>query len=115
MVLVTADQVRCGMVVATKITDRRGRLLIPAGSELSERHVQALRMWGVTHLDVDGDRDDFEDDSPVTEDPQLVIAAEEAVDLILHRNDLAHPFISVLRRTAVKRRAQALARGSATV
>ncbi len=109
MALVTGDQVRPGMVVATEVTDRRGRLLIAAGSELSERHVQALRMWGVTHLEVEGDG--FEDDSPVDEDPQVVAAAEQAVDAILKHNDPAHPFIAVLRKTAVKRQAEALSRG----
>ena len=64
-------------------------------------------MWGVKHLEVDGDG--FEDDSIVDADPQLVVAAEEAVDVILQHNDIADPFISVLRKTAVKRRAAALA------
>ena len=112
MALVTADQVRPGMVVATEVTDRRGRLLIPAGNELSESHVQALRMWGVTHLEVEGDG--FEDDSSVSDDPQVVAAAEQAVDAILKHNDPAHPFMGVLRKTAVKRQIEALSRGSAS-
>ena len=108
MALVIADQVRPGMVVATEVVDRRGRLLIPAGSELSEQHVQALRMWGVTHLEVEGDG--FEDDPPVDEDPEVVAAAEAAVDSILQLNAPAHPFIAVLRKIAVKRQAEALSR-----
>lgn len=106
MALLTADQVRPGMVVATEVLDRRGRLLIPTGSELSERHVQALRMWGVTHLEVEGDGP--EDDSPIDDDPEVVAAAGEAVDSILKHNDPTHPFIVVLRKIAVKRHAEAL-------
>ena len=110
MALVTGDQVHPGMVVATEVTDRRGRLLIAAGRELSERHVQALRLWGVTHLEVEGDG--FEDDPPVDEDPQVVAAAEQAVDEILKHNDPAHPFIAALRKTAVKRKAATFSRPS---
>lgn len=109
MPLVTGDQVRAGMVVASDVTDRRGRLLIPAGSTLSERHVQALRMWGVTHLEVEGDEP--EDIAPIDGDPAVVAAAEASVDAILDHNDAAHPFIAVLRKTAVKREAEALSRG----
>ena len=108
MALVTGDQMRSGMVVATGVTDRRGRLLIPAGSELNERHIQALRMWGVTHVEVEGD--EFEDDSPVADDPRVAAAAEAAVDSILKHNDPTHPFIAVLRTTAVKLKAEALSR-----
>ncbi len=42
------------MVLSGEVRDRRGRLLIPAGAEIQEKHLKALRLWGVLSVDVEG-------------------------------------------------------------
>lgn len=96
------------MVLASDVLDRRGRLLIPAGKALSERHVSALRMWGVERLEIRGEHDSPEDTLPL--DPQLLSQARaEVADLFRNAGD-EHPFLEKLTALAVQRRARTLAR-----
>jgi len=112
MAFVTVEQARAGMVLAEGVVDRRGRLLIPAGNELSERHVQALRTWGITHIEIEGEQPEVDSTSDIA--PEIVARAEQDVDEILSANDLNHPFIAALRASAVRRRAvQLTAQGAA--
>lgn len=43
------------MALAADVQDRRGRLLMPSGVTLQDKHVRSLRMWGVTHVDALGE------------------------------------------------------------
>lgn len=109
MALVTVDQAQPGMVLAEGVTDKRGRLLIPAGNELSERHVGALKMWGVTHLEIEGDGPAGDENLDI--DPEVLTRAEQEVDEHLGSNNIEHPFVAALRGSAVRRHAETLTRG----
>ncbi|MFO0626390.1 MAG: hypothetical protein U0325_12325 [Polyangiales bacterium] len=41
-----------GMILQANLYDRRGRLLIPARTALSERHLAGLKVWGVEAVEV---------------------------------------------------------------
>ncbi len=41
-----------GMILQANLYDRRGRLLIPAKTALSERHLAGLKVWGVEAVEV---------------------------------------------------------------
>lgn len=109
MATVSVDQARPGMVLLLPVTDRRGRLLIPAGNALTERHVHALKMWGVTQLDIEGDESEHEEAGDIS--PEILEAAEAFVDGRFGDNDPAHPFLATLRDCAIKRKAAQLAAG----
>lgn len=113
MALVTVAQARPGMVLSSAVKDQRGRLLIPAGNELGERHVQALQMWGVTHLEIEGEEPEGETAPDL--DPETLERVEAAVDKHLGDNDPDHPFVAVLRRHAVRCRAESIAHGDASL
>lgn len=107
MGLVTIEHARPGMVLAAHVTDRRGRLLIPAEARLSERHVEALRMWGVTHLRIEDQREP----SVVTEEIDEATLSEITSDVDEHfvNVDLSHPLIATLHECVVDRRTAAWA------
>jgi hypothetical protein len=107
MAFVTAEQARAGMVLAAEVTDRRGRLLIPAGNELTDRHVQALHMWGVTHLEIEGDEP--EDEAMAAISPEVIEMAEAQTAQRFAELDTDHPFVAALRHCVVRRRAETLA------
>ncbi|HBF33724.1 TPA: phosphohydrolase [Candidatus Sumerlaeota bacterium] len=44
-----------GMVTAEEVKDVRGRILIAAGAVLEEKHLRALKMWGVTTVSIEGE------------------------------------------------------------
>jgi hypothetical protein len=106
MPLVQIDNLETGMVLRTAVCDRSGRLLLPAGSELTDKRLRILRAWGVFEADVEGN-DTVEATPPPQADdldPALVAAAEESVARLFSRNDPGHPAISELRRLCVVRK-----------
>ncbi len=111
MALIVTEQVRAGMTLAAPVLDRRGRMLIPAGHELSERHVQALRTWAIAHVEVEGEPEVSSE--RVSVDPELAAAAERIVAERVARNDATHPLVAELFRFAVDAEAHALASGGA--
>lgn len=113
MALVTVAQARPGMVLSTAVQDQRGRLLVAAGTELGERHVKALQMWGITHLEIEGEEPEGETVPALH--PETVALVEVAVDEQLGDNDPKHPFVAALRRHAVKRRVESIAHGTASL
>lgn len=108
MAVVAVDKIQPGAVLAAEVHDCNGRLLIPSGKELSERHLDALRMWGVTHCEIEGDGP--EEDETAQLDPEVLAEAGEVVDaLFLHNADRAdHPFLVQLRDASLLRVARGL-------
>lgn len=106
MAYVTVQNAQAGMVLAAEVTDRRGRLLIPAGKELSAKHVRALRMWGVSHVEVQGEPAACEPAAPL--DPEARVQIEAELDQHFRNTDQSHPFIKELRRICAARRVRFL-------
>jgi hypothetical protein len=68
MAKIKAEHLLPGMVAAADIRNMDGMLLLPAGCELTERHAQILRTWGIAEIAVEGPEDDGNDG-----DAQMVI------------------------------------------
>ena len=100
------------MVLAADVLDRRGRLLIPAGRALSEKHVGALRMWGIEHVEVQGEHVE-EVPASVASPEQLAQAQEEVAELFRNAGS-DHPFLAHLQRVAAERRALSYEKVGAT-
>jgi hypothetical protein len=106
MGVISLDQAEPSMVLANPVTDKTGRLLIPAGKVLSERHLESLRMWGISTVDVEGSSPELSETEPL--DPEMVMEAEAYMAQHFGGNDLRHPFMSALSRYCVHRKARAL-------
>ena len=106
MAVVTLEQAHAGMILATDVKDRRGRLLMPAGRELTDKHVEAFRMWGVLSVDIQG--------GPSNEPPRRVFdeatleRADWETDLLFTNASEPHPFLKELRAIARLRIAEAI-------
>jgi len=110
MRFVTIEQARPGAILGAPVTDRRGRLLIPEGTHLSERQIDALRMWGVTHVCVEGR--DPEAEPPRDLDPEALEEIRAEVEHRFMNTDLWHPLIAELFECAIARRAVAAREGA---
>ena len=106
MGVISLDQAEPSMVLASPVTDKTGRLLIPAGKVLSERHLESLRMWGGSTVDVGGSSPQLSDTEPL--DPERIMEAEAYMAQYFGDNDLRQPFMSALSRYCVHRKARAL-------
>ena len=97
------------MVLSRNVIDRSGRLLLPAGAELTDKHFSIFRMWGVLEVEIVGEaisEDPEAPPSPSTEiDPELLAEARAEVERLFVYNDPEHPAIKELMRICTERRA----------
>ena len=103
---ITLESAQPGMVLAGDVRDRRGRLLLPAGHELTPRALRIFRMWGVIELEVigTGPADGAEPEEPIAP-ARLEAARGRAEQLFLHA-DREHPLVAELFRLATLRLAR---------
>lgn len=105
MPLIDVARARTGMILTADVRDRRGRVLIPEGKELKERYLEALPMWGITHIEVEGEAD--EPHSAELNGALLARAEQEVSGRFQHANR-GHPAIEALFAVCVRRRAERL-------
>lgn len=102
MALLMIENIRPGMVLADHVKDRRGRLLIPKGVVLEDGHLRSFRMWGISHVEVQGEEPADAVDQP---EPWAIQAAQAELADVFRHTDLEHPFIAQLYQCATSRRA----------
>jgi hypothetical protein len=109
MAVVSLEKIQAGEVLAADVHDSNGRLLIPAGKELADKHLNALRMWGVSHCEIEGDGPDEDETAEI--DPAVLEEARGVVEaLFVHNDPLGdHPVVALLREAALLRTARELA------
>jgi hypothetical protein len=54
---VSAANLKPGMILAAGISTFRGQLLLPAGTTLTERHLEKLSTWGISEAEIEGHAD----------------------------------------------------------
>ena len=113
MAQVTLDQALVGMVLASNVHDRRGRLLMPAGKELTERHLAAMRMWGVSLIEVEGEGPEVESEPDF--DEEILARADAEIDDLFSNAGEDHPLLAELRKLARVRVAREIARAPVEV
>lgn len=106
MPLIAVDDAQAGMVLSADVTDRRGRLLIPNGRPLDEKHLQALKMWGITAVEIEGEEPVGEDVEAL--DPALLGQAREALSDHMQNLPMDHPLVRALVELAMPRKARQL-------
>jgi hypothetical protein len=94
------------MTLAEEVRDTKGRILLPAGSELTDKHITAFRAWGVTSVVINSSGEG-EDEALDAETLQEI---ERAADLHFRHNDLMDPFVKELRRLHITARSLEIVR-----
>jgi hypothetical protein len=101
MSIVALEKLEHGMVLASEVSDKSGRLLLGAGGVLEDKHLRIFRTWGVVEADIEGvaaaDSDALPDN--ITQE-QLELAKTRLLPLYCHA-DIEHPAICELFRLAV--------------
>lgn len=106
MAIIPIDNLAAGMVLKSNVCDRSGRMLLPSGGELTERHLKIFRTWGVLEADIE-DADGVETSQDFINedvDPVRLAEVEGHVRRIFRRNDLEHPAIKELMRLCITRK-----------
>ena len=105
MAAVPVDRLEAGMTVATDVRDPLGRLLVAAGTVVTERHSRILVKWGIGAVEIVTGAGQ---EAPAAS-PELVAAAREEVGQRFRWTDREHPFVHELFQQVVERRARQLA------
>lgn len=103
------DDLVAGMVIAEEVRDQQGRLLMPAGTALTDRHLRAFSLWGIMTIRVRGEGGADDAEAPLELTPEQVAEAEAIVRARFPVADLDHPFVAELLRLAALREARRLA------
>jgi hypothetical protein len=107
MVMVATDLLESGTILKSAVCDRSGRLLLPAGTELTDKHLKIFRTWGISEADIDNGNEEVAVTSVVTynvDDPVLTAEAQREIAALFIHNDPQHPLIQELMRICVERR-----------
>src|SRR5438046_4191717 len=97
MTHISLNDVQPGMVLADDAVAAGDRLLLRAGSELTEAHLRTLRMWGVFDVDVQGvTREDIIAGAARSLDPATRDAIELRIDTLFGLAHRTHPLIDAL-------------------
>ncbi len=106
MSLIPIDSLETGMVLKEAVADRGGRVLLPSGAILTDKHLKILRTWGIPEADIVRDQDDdsLEGEGSGTEDPLKLAEAEHYVAELFRHNDHQHPMIKELMKVCRNRR-----------
>jgi len=98
------DDLQPGMPVVEDVYDQQGRLLMSAGTELTERHLRACLLWGITGIRVQAEGLPFDsgDRGPTLEQ---IAAAEVQTAHRFRHTDREHPVIRELYRLCLTRAA----------
>lgn len=95
------DALVVGMVVTADVAGARGRVLIRAGTSLEDKHLRALKKWGVRKVSIDADKMSASElpSGPADE-------AAQRADEVFQHTDREHPIVAALydeflRRAAV--------------
>lgn len=110
MALVPVEKAEVGMVLEENVSDRRGRLLMPAGRTLEEKHLDALPMWGVTHIQVEGDEPADQEEDGVEVAPWAMARAGEELGHLFQHANTNYPVMRILNALRLRRRATEIQR-----
>lgn len=92
-----------GMVLADDVRGSNGLVLLGEGAEITERHIEIFRTWGIAEVDIVGNPG-ANDRSPARElTPAEKAAVEAELDRMFQHNDPMDPVIEELRRICLQR------------
>ena len=105
---VAIENIETGMVLASDVHDRSGRMLLGAGAELTQKHLVIFRTWGVVEADIagQGSEEAVDQAQPADVDPLELAAVEQELALLFRHANRAHPAIVELMRLAALRKVQ---------
>ena len=93
------QHIRAGMELAQDIVSFTGTTLLKSGAILTERHLNAFEMWGITEADIKGIEDENTEEMNHDDlQPELFQNIVSELDRLFRRSDLTDPITAELYR-----------------
>lgn len=109
MVFVKVDDFEPGMVLAADLKSPQGRMLLPRGAMLTEKHIRTCKIWGIVEGDIEGDDLQQDEERTVVLDPMLLERARVLAKDYFVLTDIRHPLVREAVKLFIERTAKALA------
>jgi hypothetical protein len=94
-----------GMIVNSDVITNLGRLLLPAGTEITGKHLHVFRTWGITEVDIQSDTEQEITAADTAQiDPVLLQEVETELNELFRHTDREHPFIKKLYSVCITRK-----------
>lgn len=94
---VRLKDLKIGMILASHARDPNGRLLLPAGEKITDKHICTLKAWGIAEVDIEGNEDEVSEGQPSGENAKPVpTQVMEEVDELFRYTNKEHPAIKEL-------------------
>jgi len=90
---VLVDQTAVGMQLTNNICAPNGRILIKAGQRINERHIKALKAWGISTIEVLSDTA-----VPATGNSKYLLNLSRQLDSHFSMSNRNHPAVEALYR-----------------
>ncbi|MBI2131822.1 MAG: hypothetical protein HYT99_03220 [Candidatus Tectomicrobia bacterium] len=104
MGVINVENLESGMVLAADAKARNGRVLLTAGSAITEKHLHIFKAWGVTEADIQGvTRQDVAAAAEAQVDPRILQRAQAVLKERFRHVDAGHPFMEELHRLCLLR------------
>jgi len=111
MPLVNTKQLVVGMVTASDVLDRSGRLLFTANTVLEEKHFRILQTWGIHSLNIKGEVDEKEELESDESDFEIFETCRKEVTNRFILSNSSNPISRELYRICVRRMVRARKEG----
>ena len=92
------EALKPGMNLAGDVIERSGRVLLRAGTEITDKHLDILRKWGVTEVDTVGAMPEVSPTDLEPADPVTLRESEDIAQKLFRHADREHPAIRELLR-----------------
>lgn len=97
------EKIEPGMVLLEDVVHMNGRILMRAGSEITDKNLRILKTWGILTVNIAQDEQAAAGaDDPPAADPELIRAVEEGLRDRFRHADLAHPALAEIYRYRVR-------------
>jgi hypothetical protein len=104
---VRLENLETGFLIATDVRDSHGRLLIKAGIQISDKHLQIFKMWGIYEVNIEPvnniSSSEGSDTTEHTYPASVVSQAETVVAKRFLFSDGEDPVIEELRAISLQR------------
>ena len=105
MGVLNIEDIEEGMELAGDLVNFNGRVLLKAGSLLTERHLGALKAWGISEANIVGvDRNSTAELRMADIDPEVDGRIAREMAYSFKKTDLQNPVVAEIYRLVKKRR-----------
>lgn len=108
IIKLSIDELEPGMKLGADAMHLTGRILLPKGAELTEKHIKLFKKWGVVEVEIESNEDIYE---KVAVPPELLAKEEEKLASMMVHVNMEHPLMAELHRLLLKRNINALTKG----